>query len=73
MNGLDHIIESSAGSGRRSKKSNDMALYADFMEDMSEFMNITENIGMKVDELQLHDFGFLKAYEDFSFTSTSQV
>ena len=53
MNGLDHMIESSGGSGRRSKKSNDMALYADFMEDMSEFMNITEKIGMKVDELQL--------------------
>ena len=51
----------------------DISLYADFAQDLSEMMSINERIGTKVDELRLTDTGFLKTYEDFSFTSTSQV
>ena len=49
---MDHLV-SVGSAGRRRKKLDDMSTYADFMEDMSELVNLNEKISKKVDELYL--------------------
>ena len=50
-----------------------MELYACLMENLSDIQMVNCRMEKNVDLLIYEDHGFLKAYEDFSFSSAAQV
>ena len=65
-NGLNTLASKRSGK-------DDIDRYADFSEHLSDLACINERIEERIDEVSFEDQGFLKTYEEFSFTASSQL